>query len=79
KMIVADNTLVTIGSANYNFRSQTLSRELNVLYEDKRIANTVTTYIQELLQECRVITLEEAESYRDIRSWFNHLLMQVWG
>lgn len=79
KMIVADKKLVTVGSANYNFRSETLSRELNLLYEDERVAKEVYNYIQELLNHCRIVTLEEAQSYRNIRSWYNYLLMQIWG
>ena len=79
KMMVADNTLVTMGSTNYNLRSQTLSRELNILFEDTRVASHTMSYIQELMAHCRIISREEAESYRNFRSWFNYLLMQVWG
>jgi cardiolipin synthase len=79
KIMVADGTLVTIGSANYNFRSQTLSRELNLVFEDARVGSYTLEYIASLLDECRVVTREEAESYRDFRSWYNYILMQVWG
>lgn len=79
KLMVADGVLTTIGSANYNLRSQTLSRELNVLFEDERVASYSMDYIQELLKHSRLVTREEAESYRTIRSWYNYILMQVWG
>ncbi|MFA6646438.1 MAG: phosphatidylserine/phosphatidylglycerophosphate/cardiolipin synthase family protein [Sphaerochaetaceae bacterium] len=79
KLMVSDGKLVTIGSANYNFRSQTLSRELNFIFEDERIGSTALDYIEELLQHCRLVTREEAESYRSFKSWFFNVLMQVWG
>ncbi len=79
KLMVADGKLVTIGSANYNFRSQLLSRELNFLFEDERIGQEALDYIDELLEHTRVVTREEAEQYRTFKGWFNNLLMQVWG
>ena len=79
KIMVADGKLSTIGSTNYNLRSQTLSRELNFLFEDDRIGSYLLGYIETLLEHCRVVSREEAESYRDFRSWYNYILMQVWG
>ena len=79
KLMVADGKLVTIGSANYNFRSQTLSREMNFIFEDERIGTYSMQYIRELLGHCRIVTRQEAESYRNIRSWYNYVLMQIWG
>ncbi len=79
KLMVADGSLTTIGSANYNLRSQTFSRELNVLFEDERVASYSMEYVQELLKHSRLVTREEAESYRTFRSWYNYILMQVWG
>ena len=79
KLMVADGKLVTMGSANYNFRSQVLSRELNFLFEDERIGGEALTYIEELMEHTRQVTLEEAQNYRTFKGWFNNLLMQVWG
>ncbi len=79
KLMVADGKLVTIGSANYNFRSQILSRELNFLFEDERIGTEALDYIDKLMVHTRVVTREEALQYRTFRGWFNNLLMQVWG
>jgi len=79
KLMVADGTLVTIGSTNYNFRSQMLARELNFLFEDERIGSYSLDYIHALLKDCRVVSREEAESYRNLRSWYNYVIMQVWG
>ncbi len=79
KLMMADNKLVTIGSANYNFRSQFLSREINFLFEDERIGEETLGYINQLLEHARVVTREEALQYRTFRGWFNNFLMQVWG
>jgi cardiolipin synthase len=79
KFIIADRKLVTMGSINYNLRSETLSRELNLLFEDEQVAQDVMNHVDDLLPHCRVITREEAQSFRSLRSWYNYLLMQVWG
>lgn len=79
KLIVADGRLVSVGSANYNFRSETLSRELNCIFDDERIGAYWMEYIDALLKHSRVVDREEAQSYRNPRSFFNLLLMQVWG
>lgn len=79
KLMMADGKLVTIGSANYNYRSQFLSRELNILYEDERLGSQTAAYIEELLADCRKVDRDEAESYRSIRTWYNFVLMQIWG
>ena len=79
KLMVADNSLVTIGSANYNFRSQTLSRELNLLFEDPKVAAYSMEHVESLMEYCRPVSREEARSWRNFHSWYTHLLMQVWG
>jgi len=79
KIMIADQKLVTVGSANYNFRSQTLSRELNLVFDDEKIASQLLDYIETLLKESRKVTRQEAISYRNFRSWYNYVLMQVWG
>ncbi len=79
KMLLADRKLATVGSANYNFRSETLSRELNVLFEDERIGNSIYQYVEDILRHCTIITEQEARNYRNFRYWYNHMLMQVWG
>jgi cardiolipin synthase len=79
KFMIADQRLVTMGSINYNLRSQTLSRELNLLFEDEQVAHEVMHHVHALLEHCRVVTREEAQSFRSLRSWYNYLLMQVWG
>ena len=79
KSIVADGRYVTFGSANYNFRSETLSRELNLLYDDEEIAGDLMSFIETLLPDTRVISAEEASEWRGFSYWYLHMVMQVWG
>lgn len=79
KLFVADERYTVFGSPNYNFRSQTLSRELAVLYDDAAIAHDALAHIDTLLQHCRVVDREEAKRLRTFSSLFYHLLMQVYG
>jgi cardiolipin synthase len=79
KLMVADRSLVSIGSANYNFRSQTLSREMGLVYDDGAVAEDAMSLIEELLSHSRIVTREEAIEYRTLAGLWNYLLMQVWG
>ncbi len=79
KLIVADGRYVTFGSANYNFRSETTSRELNLFYDDAEIADDLMDSIRTLLPHARKIGEEEAEEWRGFSYWFQHMIMQVWG
>ena len=80
KTIIADGRYVTFGSANYNFRSETLSRELNLLYDDEEIAEELMGFIKiVLLPDARVISAEEASRWRGFSYWYQHMIMQVWG
>lgn len=79
KMIMADDHLVSIGSANYNLRSQTTSRELSVVFSDPLTAGTVKANVEELLLYSREVTPAEAQGYRTLDNFFNFLLMQIWG
>ena len=79
KIAVADNRYLTFGSANYNFRSHTVSRELNLVYDDPEIASSLMTFIEYLLEHSRIIDLKEAEAYRSFDYYLTNLFMQVWG
>ncbi|MBN2860471.1 MAG: phosphatidylserine/phosphatidylglycerophosphate/cardiolipin synthase family protein [Sphaerochaetaceae bacterium] len=79
KAIVADGRYVTFGSANYNFRSETLSRELNLFYDDEKIAEDLMGFIEILLADARIISAEEAARWRGFSYWYLHMVMQVWG
>ena len=79
KIVVADNRYSTFGSTNYNFRSHTISRELNLMYDDEEIARDLMIFIDSLLEHSRKIDLEEAENYRSFSYYLTNLIMQVWG
>lgn len=79
KVVVADNRYSSFGSANYNFRSHTISRELNLVYDDKEIASTLMTFIDSLIEHSTKVDLEEAKEYRTFSYYLTNLIMQVWG
>jgi len=79
KVVVADGRYVTFGSANYNFRSHTLSRELNLIYDDERIASDLLDFIDTLVEHSVKMNIDEAQDFKNFRSWVNHMIMQVWG
>jgi len=79
KLMVADNHLVTFGSTNYNFRSQTFSREASIIYDDRRVAAMAMDHIETIMKHTREVDRDEARSYRTFVNYCYHLLMQVWG
>ncbi|MDC7245762.1 MAG: phosphatidylserine/phosphatidylglycerophosphate/cardiolipin synthase family protein [Sphaerochaetaceae bacterium] len=79
KVVVGDKRYVTFGSANYNFRSHTLSRELNLVYDDERIAADLLSFIDTLVDHSVKMDIEEAQQFKTFRAWVNHVIMQVWG
>ncbi len=79
KLTVADNRYISFGSANYNIRSHTISRELNLLYDDEEIARDTMQFVDSLVADSRIVSREEAETWRGLSYWYYHMLMQVWG
>ncbi len=79
KLMLADGKLASIGSANYNFRSQTTSRELSVVIDDPATLDKVQNDLEKLLESCREISYEEAETYQGFEYLMNYILMQFWG
>jgi phosphatidylserine/phosphatidylglycerophosphate/cardiolipin synthase-like enzyme len=79
KLIVADGRLSAFGSANYNLRSQTLSREVAAVFDDAAVGELAMDHIQQLMPFTREVSREEAITYRNFGSFLYYLLMQVWG
>ena len=79
KLILADDRIASIGSANYNFRSQTSSRELSVAVSDDETIRTIRDNLDELLLHCHEVDYEEAEQYQGFEYLMNYILMQFWG
>ena len=79
KLIMADGVWASIGSANYNFRSQAFSRELSAIVSDAASMKIVQKSLEGILLLCRPVSMEEAARYRGLPYYLHHLLMQVWG
>ena len=79
KSILVDDNLVEMGSANLNFRSYHLSKETNLVIEDKVSARKIRGTLQEFLKNSRQVTREEAKQYRGLRYSLGWLLMQFGG
>ena len=79
KLIVCDDRYTVVGSPNFNFRSQTLSRELAAVFAEEEVAAQAKAHIDELLKHCRVVSREEALQWRTTKHYLYHLLMQVYG
>ena len=79
KMILADNRLVSVGSANYNFRSQYLAREISLVFDDPVASERVMPFLKEVMEHSREIDIEEARSYRGLGYLLPFLMMQLGG
>lgn len=79
KIMIADQTLVAFGSANFNFRSQHLSREMEFIFSDNRVVRQAYDNLQGLLVYSRPITIEQAKHYRTIGNFLMYLIFLVGG
>jgi len=79
KLILADGKLASVGSANYNLRSQTTSRELSFVVSDPESLAMIRSELDALLASCRPVRREEARRYRGLPYLMQNLLMQFWG
>lgn len=60
KLIIADSRYVIIGSANFNFRSMSLSKELSLLIDSPQLASVLEEHVQSVLAGSEEITYEDA-------------------
>jgi len=79
KLIMADGEMASIGSANYNFRTQALERDISVIFEDEVSLGIVKDHLEELSPYLREVGIEEAKEYRGFPYLLYFLLMQVAG
>ena len=79
KCAVVDDELAYIGSANWNYRSYHLSRELNVMFDDPRGVGEVRRVIEDVRSHSREVSREEARQYRKPRYFLWWLVMQTAG
>lgn len=79
KLILVDDTISVLGSVNYNNRSQYLSREVALVFEDPDVGKDVRQHLEELLLHTSPVTEEDAQSYRTFINRLHHLVMQLGG
>jgi cardiolipin synthase A/B len=79
KMIMADGRMASIGSANYNFRSQALERDISAIFADEASLAAVKAHLDQLRPYLREVGPEEAAEYRGLPYLTYFLLMQVAG
>jgi cardiolipin synthase len=79
KCALVDDRLAFVGSANLNYRSYHLSRELNVVFDDPASVREVKRVVDSVRSDCREVFLEEGKHYRSIpfATWW--LIMQAAG
>jgi len=79
KLMLTDGHLLSVGSANYNFRSQYLSREISFVFDDAEAVRRIEPFLNWVLKDCRSVSREEAESYRGFAYFMAFIMMQVAG
>ena len=79
KLFFMDGLWSGIGSANFNFRSQTTSREIMAIYNSPEVAQIVADNLQKIVTLSRIVSREEALEYQGLSYFLGHLLMQFGG
>lgn len=79
KLITADEHIVCTGSANYNFRSEKLSREISLLFDDPEVYERIRPFIEWIERDSSLVSEQEASSYRGFASYLTMLMMQLGG
>ncbi len=79
KLITADESIVAVGSANYNLRSQAFSREISMVFDDEVSYDRMRPFIEEVRSQSREVFAEEALTYRGLPFYLNFLMMQLGG
>ena len=79
KAVIVDGHWFTLGSANLNFRSLRLSKELNVLFEGEARGAPVLSHLEELKARSSRIEREQALEYRGPLYLFYYLLLFLGG
>ncbi|MEQ1843332.1 MAG: phosphatidylserine/phosphatidylglycerophosphate/cardiolipin synthase family protein, partial [Verrucomicrobiales bacterium] len=79
KCALVDDALAYVGSSNLNLRSFHLSRELNTVFDDPPSVARVKGVIESVLEDCRLVPLEEAGNYRSLPFFTWWAIMQIAG
>lgn len=79
KCALVDDALAYVGSSNLNLRSFHLSRELNTVFDDPPSVARVKGVIESVLEDCRLVPLEETGNYRSLPFFAWWAIMQIAG
>lgn len=61
KLMIVDSRYVVIGSANFNFRSMTLSKELALVIDSPELASFMEDHAERIAEYAEYISVEEAD------------------
>jgi len=79
KGVIVDGRWFAIGSANFNFRSAWLSKEVNLVFEGSATGEPMLQNLAFLASHSRPITEEEAAGYRGAKYLLYYLLLFLGG
>ena len=79
KAVIVDERWFTVGSANLNYRSAYLSKELNILFEGPEMGAAMLENLEELKANSRRISAEKAAGYRGWKFLFYYLFLFFGG
>lgn len=79
KLMLADDDFAVYGSANFNFRSQYLSRELAVATQDPDTIAATRRNLEQVVQYAPAISLERARSFKTLKYLTAYLGMLFGG
>lgn len=79
KCALVDDRLAYLGSANLNYRSLKLSRELSAVFDDADSVAAVRKVVESVRRDSREVKIEEARRYRDLPFALWWLVMQTAG
>jgi cardiolipin synthase len=79
KAVIVDRHWFSLGSANLNFRSFFLSKELNIAFEGPGLGAAMLENLDELRAQARRIDLDEASQFRNAKYLLYYLILFLGG
>ncbi len=79
KAVIVDGRWFTLGSANLNFRSSYLCKEVNILFEGSEMGAPMLENLESIKKRAQRISKEKASGYRSPRHLFYYLLLYFGG
>lgn len=73
KLMIVDGQYTVVGSSNFNYRSMNLSSEVVMVVKDDSFATQMTGHFEELKDNTRSISEEEADSWRTVGAFISFL------